>query len=63
MSCVRLGPESNSPRVVGPTFNLPQLHHSTLAVGDKLHFSDLKLPEGVQLVEDVSLPVLKIMRK
>lgn len=49
--------------MIGPTFTLPYLPRSTLAVGDKLHFSDLKLPEGVQLVEDVSLPVLKIMRK
>ena len=35
-----------------------------LAINDKLHYTDLVLPDGTELaVADPSLPIIKIMRK
>lgn len=41
-----------------------EVNISTLAVNGKLHFTDLNLPEGVELaVKDPLLPILKIQRR
>uniref|UniRef100_A0A1D1ZRU9 Uncharacterized protein n=1 Tax=Auxenochlorella protothecoides TaxID=3075 RepID=A0A1D1ZRU9_AUXPR len=62
----RINHISRKVRVLARGDSIPEsfeLNVSALNVGDKLHFSDLVIPENVKLLEDVAAPALKIMRK